>query len=195
GSYVGWYPLSPRERWHRPDWNRSDDRSRLHYPADRGNWQRPGNDRRWIDPRRPPSGVTSVPLEAFQRPTKSAGLVGNLNGGAGRGFNGDARRGLPKIKPLPIATAPAGDAARHRVFTPPRDVVSRPVVVRNEPSNNNGGSNAGRERRLISPRPVQIGTDDGSGNSRQRKNHPRTILSTPDTPDRASGPQPRITPP
>jgi len=182
GNYVGWYPLAPGQRWHRPDWHRNDERSRLHYPGDRGNWQRPGDEHRWIDPRRPPAGVTSVPVEAFQRPTKSAGLVGNLNGGFVQGTNGSARPGLPDIKPLPIATRPAGDAARHRVFTPPQDVESRPVVVRNQPSNTNNESNVRRERRLISPRPIQIGSDDGSGSSHPRKNeNGPVIVPIPDT--------------
>ena len=167
GNYVGWYPLTPGQRWHRPEWyDRHGDRGHLHLPSPRDRALRPGDERQWLDPPRNPRGVTTVAVDAFQRPTRSTGKIearppADWN-------NKSARAGLPSITPDPGSSllGNGGHVGRH-VATPPIDAISRSVVTRNRPSNPDAESTAPRERRLITPRPAPIITDETIRRSRE----------------------------
>jgi hypothetical protein len=146
GNYVGWYPLTPGERWHRPDrdW-RGGDRN-----GDHGR-RRPGGGDVAIQPPKH-RGITILPYDGFARGDRNA-----RPGAPGRditdAINKGARAGLPDMKPSPVATAPAlGDRASRRVAIPSGEIIKRPVVTRNPNVDSTTRADVQRERRLISPR-------------------------------------------
>ena len=142
GNYVGWYPLTPGERWHRPDrdWRGGDHGRRL--PGDGGVAIQPPKHH----------GVTILPYEGFARGDRSA-----RPGAPGRdisdAINKGARSGLPELKPSPVAIAPAlGDRASRRVAVPSGEIIKRPVVTRNPNVGSSTKVDVPRERRMILPR-------------------------------------------
>ncbi len=142
GNYVGWYPLTPGERWHRPD--------RDWRGGDRGP-RRPGDGGVAIQPPKH-HGVTILPYEGFVRGDRSA-----RPGAPGRdvsdAINKGARAGLPEISPRPVATAPTlGDRASRRVAVPSGEIIKRPVVTRNPNVGSSTKLDVPRERRMILPR-------------------------------------------
>jgi hypothetical protein len=149
GNYVGWYPLTPGERWHRPDrdWrggNRGGDRGR-HLPGGGGVAIQPPKHR----------GVTILPYDGFTRGDRSA-----RPGAPGRdvsdAINKGARAGLPELKPI----APAlGDRASRRVAVPSDEIIKRPVVTRNPNVGSSTKVDVPRERRMILPRTPAAVTD------------------------------------
>lgn len=156
GSYVGWYPLRPGERWRRPDHHsRPGDHRHLQYPGPRDARRRldAGQQVAWRADRR--EGVTVLPVEGFNRPGRSRPQVPDRELGPvlGKGV----REGLPEITPDRDAAAPgwrrAGDESRPRpVAAPPPDIISRPVVTRNRPADSEAETSVPRERRLVAPR-------------------------------------------
>lgn len=164
GNYVGWYPLTPGERWHRPDrdW-RGGDRDGDHRNGDRNGdrgRRRPGDG---DVAKQPPKhhGITILPYDGFARGDR------NVRPGApGRdltdAINKGARAGLPEMKPSPVATAPSlGDRASRRIAIPPGEIIKRPVVTRNPNLGSTTRADVPRERRLISPRTPAV--TEGSG--------------------------------
>jgi FecR protein len=153
GNYVGWYPLAPGERWHRPDHRRGDDRARLPFPSPRDGGKKPGAGRPHILPQ-PHRGMTILPLEGFTRGDRSArpAAPGRELSDA---INKGARAGLPDIKPSPVGVAPVlGENDRRslrRIAVPPNEIIRRPVVTRNANTDASGQQGAQRERRLVSP--------------------------------------------
>lgn len=146
GNYVGWYPLTPGERWHRPDrdW-RGGDRV-----GDRGH-RRPGDGDVAIQPPKH-HGVTILPYDGFARKDRNA-----RPGAPGRDISDaiskSARAGLPEITPTPGATAPAlGDRASRRVAIPSGEIIKRSVVTRNPIVGSSPKADVPRERRVIVPR-------------------------------------------
>jgi hypothetical protein len=143
GNYVGWYPLTPGERWHRPDrdWRGGDRGSR-----------RPGDGGVAIVPPKH-HGVTILPYEGF-------GARGNRNAqprapgsDISDAINKGARSGLPEITPSPLAVAPAlGDKASRRAAVPSGEIIRRSVVTRNPDVGSTTKADVPRERRTILPR-------------------------------------------
>jgi len=174
GQYVGWYPLSPRERWHRPDWDNHRRNNNPTVGAGR-DWRRPGQDRNWINPPRTPRAITTVPIESFHRPTRS---IGQTDAARTSNWNDRAiRRGLPDINPTPVAARPADDArSRRRTIVPPAELISRPVVTRHRPADVQVESNVHRERRFIAPTPTMIVADEGDRKAR-RRNRDETVTN------------------
>ncbi|HEX8185111.1 MAG TPA: DUF6600 domain-containing protein, partial [Blastocatellia bacterium] len=168
GHYVGWYPLSPGERWRRPDrYRRDNDHSHLQYPVARDGWKRP-DARGGIRPPRSSNGVTILPVDGFTRPDRSRVRPIAPDKDMHDWISKGARPGLPEITPLPIAAAPAlgedGERRSRRIAIPPGEIISRPVVTRNRPAESQAGAAAPRERRLILPR-----SPETSGDSSPRK--------------------------
>jgi hypothetical protein len=156
GRYVGWYPLSPRQRWHRPDWNRRNDHRHLQYPNGRDRNRRPGDGYEHDRNRRSPRAITAVPIEAFQRPTRSIDRRDLVDRDTTRWVARNVKPGLPEVTPTPVATRPGGDRREgRRVLEPSTEVISRPVVTRNRPGNSLAESNVRRERKLLLPSQVQ----------------------------------------
>ena len=146
GNYVGWYPLTPGERWRRPDrdW-RGGDRN-----GDHGS-RRPGDGGVAIQPPKH-HGVTILPYEGFARVDRSA-RPGAPSRDVSDAINKGARAGLPEIKPSPMAIAPAlSDKASRRVAVPSNEIIKRPVVTRNSDVGSTTKADVPRERRLILPR-------------------------------------------
>ena len=169
GHYVGWYPLTPGERWRRPDRDRrNNDHSHLQYPIARDGARRPGSGRDGIKP--PSNGVTILPVDDFARPGRSRVRPGAPDKDLRDSISKGARPGLPEITPLPIAAAPAlrddGERKSRRIAIPPGEIISRPVVTRNRPVDSQTGVTAPRERRLISPRLPQLPADSSSRKKR-----------------------------
>lgn len=103
GHYVGWYPLSPGERWRRPD------RYARNNPAFRD--RRPGR-----------NGISLVPVSGFNGSrSRPQGPDRDLRPWLDR----DPRPGLPEI--------PTSRPATWTAIAPPSEVISRPVVTRNVP--------------------------------------------------------------
>ena len=172
GHYVGWYPLRPGDRWHRPDWRgRDGDHSHLQFPTAGDRWRRPGQ----TGFPRPPhdgNGVTILPVDGFTRADRSRirpiAPDKDLNGWIGHG----ARPGLPDIKPAPIAIAPLPrDDRRTRIAIPTEDLIRRSVVTRNRPIDSQLTAGPPRERRLIAPRsPATTPTMSEDWQVRREKN-------------------------
>jgi hypothetical protein len=186
GHYVGWYPLSPGERWRRPDRDRrNNDHSHLQYPIARDGARRPGSGRDGIRP--PSNGVTILPVDGFTRPDRSRVRPGAPDKDQHDWISKGARPGLPEITPLPIAAAPAlredGERRSRRIAIPPGEIISRPVVTRNQPADSQAGITAPRERRLISPRLPQFPGDSSSkkerGANRREDRRSRLPVETP----------------
>lgn len=147
GDYIGWYPLSPGERWRRPDHRRDDNRrdgdhSHLRYPTTRDGAGRP----------RTREGLTVLPTEGFVRPDRSKVRPAAPDRDQHTWINNGARPGLPEITPNQRAVAPVWHHRnKERAIKPPSDVINRPVVTRNRPADTQIETVAPRERRLISP--------------------------------------------
>lgn len=162
GNYVGWYPLTPGERWHRPDrdWrggDRNPDRN-----GDHGR-RRPGDGDVAIQPPKH-HGVTILPYDGFTRGDRNA-----RPGAPGRdisdAINKGARAGLPDIKPSPVTSAPSlGDRASRRVAVPSVEIIKRPVVTRNPNVGSVTKVDVPRERRVILPRSPAV-VSDGPGST------------------------------
>ncbi|HWN99737.1 MAG TPA: DUF6600 domain-containing protein, partial [Blastocatellia bacterium] len=168
GNYVGWYPLAPGERWHRPD--RGGNHSHLQYPGIRNGSVRPGDDRYGIRP--PARGVTVVPVEGFNRSDRSRVRPSAPTTEVSDWIRRGARAGLPEIAPTPANTAPAIEAGdrrnTRRVAVPPGEIASRPVVTQNRVINPVTETPA-RERRLISPRTPEFVSDSPTSIQRSRE--------------------------
>jgi hypothetical protein len=152
GNYVGWYPLTPGERWHRPDRDHDRDRDRRGGDHDR---RRPGGGDVAINPPKHP-GMSILPYEGFARSDRFA-----RPGAPGRdvsdAINKGARAGLPEMKPSPVATAPLlGDRSSRRVAVPSGEIIKRPVVTRNPSVAASTKTDVPRERRVILPRPPAV---------------------------------------
>jgi hypothetical protein len=152
GQYVGWYPLRPGERWRRPD-HRDN---RLRYPGEDDRWRRPQNNDNW---RRPAGrdGITTIPVEGFARPDRSRLRPGAPDRDVSGWISGGARPGLPDIGARGWVTSPVGRSSDgeprpRRSFSPPTDVITRPVVTRNRPTDSDSDNRPSRERRLLNPR-------------------------------------------
>ena len=156
GNYVGWYPLSPGERWRRHDNRRGDDRAHLPYPSPREGWRRPADGRLGIHPPQPHAGVTILPAEGFNRRDRSGIRPAAPGRELSDWINKGARAGLPEMKASPVAFAPTlSDNDRRssrRIAVPPNEIIRRPIVTRNPNAEAAGGLGSPRERRLISPR-------------------------------------------
>lgn len=174
GNYVGWYPLTPGERWHRPDrdWRGGD-------PGRR----RPGDGSVAIQPPKH-HGVTILPYDGFARGDRSARPAApgrDISDAVNKG----ARSGLPEFKPSPVAIAPyLGDRASRRVAVPSGEIIKRPVVTRNPNVGSSTKVDVPRERRMILPRTpgaVTEGTaliDRGSDRRANRGTPPKTSIES-----------------
>ena len=171
GDYIAWYPLTPGERWRRPDFRRDDrdrDHDHLRYPTTRDGWRRPEHR----------DGLTVLPTEGFIRPDRSKLRPSAPDRDMHNWINNGARPGLPDITQTQTAVAPIWNRGRdkERVIAPPSDVINRPVVTRNRPADPQIGTTAPRERRLIVPtkeKPkFQMPTVDGRDIN--HKEHDRT---------------------
>jgi hypothetical protein len=170
GHYVGWYPLAPGERWHRPDRNRRDgDHSHLIYPGVRNGRQRPGDGRVGINPPRDHRGITILPVDGFNGSNRGrvrpVAPDRDLNDWIHRGV----KPGLPQIDPTTVASAPVRREGREnrRIAIPTRDIINRPVVTRKPPTDPQLGTTVPRERRLIQPR-QPAGSIDATSPKRDR---------------------------
>ena len=196
GNYIGWYPLAPGERWHKPDRDRrGDDHHNAHKPAQQAGQPMPIDGGGRVRPPRN-RGVTILPIEGFasgDSRLRPAVPGKDLSDWISKG----ARAGLPEIKPTPVAVAPAlneNDRRRlRRIAVPPTEIVNRSVVTRNQNADASSQLGASRERRFISPRGrgtrqtpalIEPGTDRGT----QRRSN---LLQAPGTQsDSASGVRP-----
>jgi hypothetical protein len=148
GDYIAWYPLTPGERWRRPDFRRDDrdrdrDRDHLRYPTTRDGWRRPEHR----------DGLTVLPTEGFVRPDRSKLRPTAPDRDMHTWISNGSRPGLPQITPTQTAVAPIWNHGRNRerAIAPPSDVINRPVVTRNRPADPQIGTAAPRERRLLAP--------------------------------------------
>jgi len=160
GHYIGWYPLAPGQHWRRPDGRRDDDHSHLQYPTTREGWRRPSQST-FILPPHNGRGVTLLPVNGFNRsdrsPVRPVAPDTDMSNWIKRG----ARAGLPEIKPAPIATAPVlREGQRNHIAIPASEIIHRPVVTRNRPSDSQVTVNPQRERRLITPRVPVMSNDE-----------------------------------
>jgi uncharacterized protein DUF6600 len=163
GNYVGWYPLTPGERWRRHDsYRRQGDHSHLQYPLARDNWRRP----------RVREGLTVLPVEGFTRPDRSAARPEAPARDTDRWLDNGARAGLPEVAQTGSAFAPVwrggdGRARPGRVVAPATEVINRPVVTRNRPADTQTANDTPRERRLILPRKERGYTEVPAPNHRR----------------------------
>jgi hypothetical protein len=158
GNYVGWYPLTPGERWRRPDHDRKHDHDRDRDGRagnrDRG---RPGGGIVAIKPPKHP-GMSILPYDGFTRGDRSA-RPGAPNREVSDAIDKGARAGLPEIKPSPVATAPSfGDRAPRRLAVPSGEIIKRPIVTRNPNLGSSTKAEVPRERRVIQPKTPAVGT-------------------------------------
>lgn len=188
GNYVGWYPLTPGERWHRPDRDRrGGDRN-----GDHGR-RRPGDG---DVAKQPPKhhGITILPYDGFARGDR------NVRPGApGRditdAINKGARAGLPEMKPSPVATAPSlGDRSLRRVAIPSGEIIKRPVVTRNPNLGSTTRADVQRERRLISPRTPAVTEGPSDRGSDRRANRGKASSDSQSGSDSTVERKPRIRP-
>jgi hypothetical protein len=186
GHYVGWYPLAPGQRWRRPDWQRRDgDHSHLQYPTTRDGWQRPGRST-FILPPHDGRGVTLLPVEGFNRSDRSKNRPVAPDADLSNWIKRGARPGLPEIKPAPIAIAPVTrDGQRNRIAIPSNEIIHRPVVTRNRPSDSQVTVNPPRERRLITPRTPVMSNDEPTRREKkvrtdEQRMKPPAVASPPD---------------
>jgi hypothetical protein len=160
GHYVGWYPLAPGQHWRRPDGRSAGDHSHLQYPTTRDGWRRPGQST-FILPPHNGRGVTLLPVGGFNRSDRSQTRPVAPDADMSNWIKRGARPGLPEIKPAPIAIAPVTrDGQRNHVAIPSNEIIHRPVVTRNRPSDSQVTANPPRERRLITPRTPVMSNDE-----------------------------------
>lgn len=171
GHYVGWYPLAPGQRWRRPD----ADHSHLQYPSAREGWRRPGQST-FIQPPHNGRGVTLLPVGGFNRSDRSQTRPVAPDAEMSNWIKRGARPGLPSIQPAPLAIAPeTRDGKRNRVAIPANEIIRRPVVTRNRPTDAEATVNPPRERRLITPRtPVMSNDGEWRREKRPRNDDQRT---------------------
>jgi hypothetical protein len=186
GHYVGWYPLAPGQRWRRPDWQRRDgDHSHLQYPTARDSWQRPGRST-FILPPHDGRGVTLLPLDGFNRSDRSRVRPVAPDADLSNWIKRGARPGLPEIKPAPVAIAPVTrDERRNHIAIPSNEIIHRPVVTRNRPSDSQATVNPPRERRLITPRAPVMSSDEPArrekkGRTDEQRRKPPAMVSPTD---------------
>lgn len=144
GDYIGWYPLTPGERWRRPDHRRDNNHDHLRYPTARDGGRRPQQR----------EGLTVLHVDGFTRPDRSKVRPAAPDRDLHTWINNGARPGLPEIAPTERAVAPVWNRRGNekvRAIAPPREVINRPVVTRNHPVDTQVGTTAPRERRLIVP--------------------------------------------
>ena len=111
-------------------------------------------------------------------------------------INKGARSGLPEMRPSPVAAAPEladNDRRRsRRIAVPANEIIRRPVVTRNPKTDASAQLGAPRERRMISPRKPEGGTqgpelrERGSERGLDRRPKPATPSADPQ-PDADSG--------
>ncbi len=161
GHYVGWYPLAPGQHWRRPDWQPNQgDHSHLQAPTARDNWQRPGRSTFTVPPH-DGRGVTLLPVEGFNRSDRTKLRPVAPDQDLSNWIKRGARPGLPEIKPTPVAIAPVTrDERRNRIAIPSNEIIHRPVVTRNRPTDSEATANPPRERRLITPRAPVMSNDE-----------------------------------
>lgn len=170
GHYVGWYPLAPGQHWRRPDGRRDGDHSHLQYPTTREGWRRPGQST-FILPPHNGRGVTLLPVNGFNRSDRSQNRPVAPDTDMNNWIKRGARAGLPEIKPAPIAIAPVThDGRRNHIAIPANEIIHRPVVTRNRPTDSQVTINPPRERRLITPRTPVMSNDEPA----QREKKART---------------------
>lgn len=159
GNYVGWYPLTPGERWRRPGHDRDHDRDRDHNRRGGDHDRRgPGGGNVAIKPPKHP-GMSILPYEGFGKGDRRAkpGAPGREVSDA---INKGVRAGLPEIKPTPAASAPSqGDRASRRIAVPSAEVIKRPVVTRNPNLGFSTKVDVPRERRVVLPGKTGLVTD------------------------------------
>ncbi len=170
GHYVGWYPLAPGQRWHRPDGQRlGGDHSRLQYPTGRDNWRGPGRSTFGVTPR-DGRGVTLLPVEGFNRSDRTKLRPVTPDQDLSNWIKRGARPGLPEIKPAPVAIAPVTkDERRYRIAIPSNEIIRRPVVTRNRPTDAEATVNPPRERRLITPRTPAVSSDEPTRREKRQR--------------------------
>lgn len=182
GNYIGWYPLSPGERWRRPNRFRDNDRRNdngrrhLQFPvAGNGNRDNRDRDNRNRDNRnrgngnnarpRLGNGVSLLPVGEFagsRRPDRSNPTAPDKD--MTRYVQGGARAGLPELGGAESGAATVwrrgnAFAGTPGAVTPPAEIIKRPVVTRQRPADRVAETSAPRERRLIGtpvfrPRPA-----------------------------------------
>lgn len=191
GNYVGWYPLAPGERWHRPD--------RDHRGDDNHDRRRPGGGGVAIQPPKH-RGVTILPYEGFAggnrlgRPSVSGSDLSDV-------ITKGVKFGLPEIQPTPLAIAPAvGDRGSRRVAVPPKEFTKRPIVTRNPVSSPPAGLDAPRERRILTrtPREERLGppfTGNKPDGGENRKPASQTANPQSGTDSRGERKSPKVRPP
>ncbi len=152
GNYIGWYPLRPGERWYRQDRDRYD-RERLRYPTIGGGSQRPRGDQdRWHRPTLR-EGSSVLPEDGFTRPDRTRSHPTAPDSDFDRWAKNGLRPGLPDVTPTTSVNAPVSRRADgRRALTPPRDVLSRPVVTHHRPTQTDTIGQSPRQRRVLMPR-------------------------------------------
>jgi hypothetical protein len=202
GQYLGWYPLSPGERWRRPDRYRRDrDESRLRYPGARDGARRP-DQRAGIPSPRNRDGITIMPIDGITRPDRSRSLPVAPDRETARLIDREARPGLPDITPTPVAVVPRlrdgeGRLPARRALVPPDYVMKRPILTRNRVVDGSGENKVPRERRLIVPQPGDFvtGTPRSKEKTGENRENRRTRLPERNTgeisgPDKEKGDDP-----
>ncbi len=161
GNYIGWRPLHPGERWHRPDRDgrngRKGDHSHLQYPTARGGARRPGDNGGKNQRPGTRDGVTVLPVEGFTRPGRLSPRPEAPGRELHKWVSEDARPGLPDLTPTQAASAPISKRIdRQQGFRPavkpPIEIIKRPVVTRNRTIDTQAETSVPRVRRLIVPR-------------------------------------------
>ena len=105
--------------------------------------------------------MTLLPVEGFNRSDRSRVRPVAPDADLSNWIKRGARPGLPEIKPAPIAIAPVTrDGQRNRIAIPSNEIIHRPVVTRNRPSDSQVTVNPPRERRLITPRAPVMSNDE-----------------------------------
>jgi hypothetical protein len=154
GSYIGWYPLAPGQRWRRPGnyaragWQRPDDDRR----------GRGGNDRDDRRARRPDQwhGVSVLPVSGFARGDRNGGRVEAPARDLHQWIDRNGRPDLPVLNPDRAAARPrpsgdSSDGREWRAIRPPSEILKRPIITRNRPTDPQVESIAPRERRVVAP--------------------------------------------
>jgi hypothetical protein len=154
GHYIGWYPLAPGERWHRPDWYQRGGHDHLAYPGGRDGRQRPGNGRVGINPPRDHRGITILPVDGFNGSNRGRVRPVAPDNDLKDWIHRGVKPGLPQLETTPVASAPARREGREnrRIAIPTREIINRPVVTRKPPTDAQVGVTVPRVRRLIQPR-------------------------------------------
>jgi hypothetical protein len=164
GSYVGWYPLAPGERWRRSgnfggDGFRGNNRNgHLQYPVARGGNRRPDgrNDEGGGFRPRLGSGVTVLPVEGFSGNGRTKFKPGAPDTDVNTYIGKRARAGLPDLGDNANAyvntkVAKQGDAANsfRNAARPPQEVLGRSIVTRQRTTETQAENAVPRERRFI----------------------------------------------